>query len=48
MVKNETKQKEKKPDDHVLDIHNSRIDIRDLINRIDQRLREKRDGKISS
>jgi len=45
------KEKNKKPFNHVLEIQNGIIDIRDIFQRIDKRLKEKqeaRNGKIST
>jgi len=45
------KKKTDKPDDHILEIQNGKIDIRMIIGRIDERIKQKmeaRNGKISS
>lgn len=42
---------EKKPFNHVLEIQNGKIDIRDIFQRIDKRLKEKQEayhGKVST
>ena len=44
--------KKEKPFNHVLEVQNGRIDIRDIFKRADERVKEKmkeaQDGKVSS
>ena len=38
---------QKKPFNHVLEVQKGRIDIREIFKRIDERIKEKKDGTIS-
>ena len=51
MAKENNEKRHKKPFNHVLEVQNGRIDMRDLFRRMDERLREKQEaqnGKISA
>ena len=45
MAKEKNKEKAKKPFNHVLEVQNSVIDIRDLFKKIDARVKEKAEEK---
>jgi len=44
MVDKKSKRK-KKPFNHVLEVQNGRIDVRDLFRRIDEKIRQKQEAK---
>ena len=45
MAKEKLNEKGEKPYNHVLEVQSSRIDIRDLVKRIDQKIKEKQEAK---
>ena len=45
MAKEKEKEKAKKPFNHVLEVQNGLIDVRDLFKRIDRKIKEKAEEK---